>query len=168
MTAYEIPLAESQERMLMVVALEQEEAVHEIFARWGLNSATIGRGVTADCILRIWKNGAVVAEVPADSLTEEAPVSHPASRQTGLFRNDLRSGSGANTLMSPMLTKPCLSLLAVPSISSKERVWQQYDYLACTRTVVRPGSDAAVLRIRGTKRVGSHLFTDCELPVCHI
>ena len=159
MTAYEILLAESQERMLMVVAPEQEAAVHEIFARWGLNSATIGR-VTADCILRIWKNGAVVAEVPADSLTEEAPVYHPASVKPAY----LETTSVLDLEQIPDVTdanQALLKLLAVPSISSKEWVWQQYDYLARTCTVVRPGSDAAVLRIRGTKK-GLALTTDCN------
>lgn len=159
MTPYEILISESQERMLIVVPPEQEPTVHEVFKRWGLNSATIGR-VTADGSLRIRKDGAVVAEVAADSLVEEAPVYYPESAEPAY----LQTTSAFELAQLPDVTdanQALLKLLAVPSIASKEWVWQQYDYMVRTCTVVLPGSDAAVLRIRGTKK-GLALTTDCN------
>ncbi len=159
MTAYEILLSESQERMLMVVAPEQEAVVHEVFARWGLNAATIGR-VTADGILRIRKDGEVVVELPAKSLTDGAPVYHPAAVKPAY----LETSAVLDLKQIPDVTdanQVLLELLAAPNIASKEWVWRQYDYMVRTCTVEGPGSDAAVLRIRGSKK-GLALTTDCN------
>jgi len=159
MTPVEIMLSESQERMLLTVRPENEEKVHAVFERWGLASATIGR-VTADGILRIRMGGKVVAEVPARSLAEDAPVYCPAFREPAY----LQTTSVLNLKEIPDVEDAedvLLKLLSAPNIASKEWVWRQYDYMVRTCTVVLPGSDAAVLRIRGSKK-GLAMTTDCN------
>ncbi|MBT9172170.1 MAG: Phosphoribosylformylglycinamidine synthase subunit PurL [Syntrophomonadaceae bacterium] len=159
MSAYEIMLSESQERMLLVVEPAKEERVHSVFRRWGLDATTIGY-VTADGTLRVRFGGEVVAEVPARSLAEDAPsycpeYREPAYRQAAL-QLDL---SGV-----PDVTDPAAALgalLASPNIASKEWVWRQYDHMVRTCTVVLPGSDAAVLRLRGTGK-GLAMTCDCN------
>jgi len=152
-------LSESKERMLLTVRPENEEKVHAVFERWGLASATIGR-VTADGILRIRMGGKVVAEVPARSLAEDAPVYCPAFREPAY----LQTTSVLNLKEIPDVEDAedvLLKLLSAPNIASKEWVWRQYDYMVRTCTVVLPGSDAAVLRIRGSKK-GLAMTTDCN------
>ncbi len=159
MTPYEIMLSESQERMLMVVLPEKEGKVHEVFRRWGLTSTTIGH-VTEDGILRVRMGGKVVAELPARSLAEDAPVYCPAFVEPVY----LRTTAQLQLAEIPDLDdaeKVLLQLLSAPNIASKEWVWQQYDYMVRTCTVILPGSDAAVLRLRGTKK-GLAMTVDCN------
>ncbi|NLZ38357.1 MAG: phosphoribosylformylglycinamidine synthase subunit PurL [Firmicutes bacterium] len=165
MTPYEIMISESQERMLMVVTPEKEEKVHATFKRWGLTSTTIGF-VTSDGILRVHQGGKVVAEVPAHSLAEDAPVYCPAYQEPAYLQTtaklDLQTlpdVEDANQVL--------LQLLAAPNIASKEWVWQQYDYMVRTSTVVLPGADAAVLRIRGTNK-GLAMSTDCNARYAYL
>jgi len=159
MTPYEIMIAESQERMLLVVTPEKEEKAHAVFQRWGLTSTTIGR-VTAGGLLRIKMNGEVVAEVPARSLAEDSPVYYPASTKPAYLTETAELNLAAIPQPADYETV-LLKLLSTPNLASKEGVWQQYDYMAGTSTVVRPGSDAAVLRIRGTQKALA-MTTDCN------
>lgn len=150
MTPYEIMISESQERMLMVVLPGKEAKVHQVFKRWGLTSTTIGR-VTEDGILRVRLGGKVVAELPARSLAEDAPVYCPAFQEPAY----LKTAAVLDLKLIPIVEDAGLALtelLAAPNIAGKEWIWQQYDYMVRTSTVVLPGSDAAVLRIRGTKK----------------
>jgi len=150
MTPYEILLSESQERMLLVVERGREPEVQRIFARWELDAVPIGH-VTGDGVLRARMRGQVVAEVPVRALTEDAPVyDRPRARPAWL---------GAARAFDPR-TLPdvtdagavLLRLLAAPTVASKEAVWRQYDHMVGINTLVWPGSDAAVLRIKGTPR----------------
>ncbi|MCL5981308.1 MAG: phosphoribosylformylglycinamidine synthase subunit PurL [Firmicutes bacterium] len=159
MTPYEIMLSESQERMLLVVEPAKEERVHQVFRRWGLDATTVGR-VTADGDLRVRMGGQVVAEVPARSLAEEAPVYCPEYREPSYLQETM----ALNLSAIPDVTdtgSTLLALLASPNIASKEWVWRQYDHMVRTCTVVLPGSDAAVLRLRGTKK-GLAMTCDCN------
>jgi phosphoribosylformylglycinamidine synthase len=159
MTAYEIMISESQERMLMVVTPENEEKVHGVFRHWGIPSTTIGR-VTGDGILRVRKSGVVVAEVPARSLAEDAPVYCPAFREPDYIKEILRLDLASLPDVGDA-GRALLSLLGSPNIASKEWVYRQYDHMVRTCTVVLPGSDAAVIRIRGTNK-GLAMTTDCN------
>lgn len=159
MTPYEIMISESQERMLMVVTPDKEQKVHDVFKRWGLTSTTIGK-VTDDGVLRVRMGGKVVAEVPARSLAEDAPVYCPAFTEPAY----LKTAAELDLSTIPDVTdaaKALTTLLTVPNIASKEWVWRQYDYMVRTSTVVLPGSDAAVLRIRGTQK-GLAMTIDCN------
>jgi len=157
MTPYEIMLSESQERMLLVAARGREDEVRAVFAKWELDAVDIGR-VTDDGMLRVRFHGVVVAEVPVTALADEAPVyEKPTARpawQDGLEAFDPRS------LPAPLdLAAALLTLLESPAIASKEWVYRQYDQQVGINSLVLPGSDAGVLRIKGT-RIGVAVTTD--------
>ncbi|MEI7865088.1 MAG: phosphoribosylformylglycinamidine synthase subunit PurL, partial [Chthoniobacterales bacterium] len=142
MTPYEILLSESQERMLVIVHRGQEDRVREIFDKWDLPHAQVGH-VTDDGIMRIRAAGAVVAEIPASSLTDQAPVYHrEAADWTPPTPLDISSVPMAD--LSAALT----SLLAHPTLARKRWIWEQYDHMVRNGTVVAPGSDAAVFLAR--------------------
>ena len=158
MTPYEMMLSESQERMLIVVKKGREDEIKAIFDRWGLLSKVVGT-VTDDKMLRLMFKGEVAAEVPVDALAEDAPVYHKPSREPEYFAK-----FQAQEVVVPQVNdvkETLLSLLAQPTIASKEWVYNQYDYMVRTNTVVCPGSDAAVLRIRDTNKALA-MTTDCN------
>jgi phosphoribosylformylglycinamidine synthase II len=150
MTPYEIFLSESQERMLLVVTAGRETEVQRVFAKWELDAVPIGR-VTADGMLRARMHGEVVAEVPVRALTDEAPVyERPQERPAWL---DAALAFDPRSLREPDdPTAALLTLLGAPTIASKQAIWRQYDHMVGINTIVCPGSDAAVLRLKGTRR----------------
>ncbi|UOE94481.1 phosphoribosylformylglycinamidine synthase subunit PurL [Alkalihalobacillus sp. LMS39] len=158
MTPYEMMLSESQERMLIVVKKGREDEIREIVERWGLACTDIGR-VTDDKTLRLLHQGKIVAEVPVDALAEDAPVYHKPSREPEYYREFQQQENKVPTVENPKETM--LALLSQPTIASKEWVYDQYDYMVQTNTVVSPGSDAAVVRIRDTKKALA-MTTDCN------
>lgn len=157
MSPYEMMLSESQERMLLVVEKGSEQEFIDIFEHWGLNAKIVGE-VTDDHRLTLLHEGETVADVPVDALAEEAPVYHKPSREPAYFKEfqaiDYRPEveNYSETLKS---------LLQQPTIASKEWVYEQYDHMVRTSTVVAPGSDAAVIRIRGTQKALA-MTTDCN------
>ena len=148
MTPYEILLSESQERMLLVAQPGKEEAVLAVCRKWGIDAAVVGK-VTNDGFLRIREGDQVVVEIPADAIAEGAPryerPSAPPQYQELLQALNLDAlpdiKDGTNAL---------LELLASPTIASKHWVYRQYDFMVGTNTVVSPGSDAAVIRLKET------------------
>lgn len=158
MTAYEMMLSESQERMLLVVKKGREDEIKAIFDKYDLDAVAIGR-VTDDKMLRLLHNGEVVAEVPADALAEDAPVYHKPSAEPAYYAE---FQAMENTEPEVTDYKETLNaLLKAPTVASKEWVYDQYDYQVRTSTVVAPGSDAAVIRVRGTNK-GLAMTTDCN------
>ncbi|MED3800038.1 phosphoribosylformylglycinamidine synthase subunit PurL [Lysinibacillus capsici] len=158
MSAYEMMLSESQERMLLVVKKGREDEIKAIFDKYDLDAVAIGR-VTDDKMLRLLHKGQVVAEVPADALAEDAPVYHKPSAEPAYYA---QFQAIENT--EPAVTdykETLIALLKAPTIASKEWVYDQYDYQVRTSTVVKPGSDAAVIRVRGTNK-GLAMTTDCN------
>ncbi len=149
MTPYEIMLSESQERMLLVAERGREAEIFDVFRKWGLDAVEIGR-VTTDGLLRVRHHGRVVAEIPAHPLAEEGPVysrptSPPTPRLEGRRYELLPEGAD--------LTANFVRLLSSPAIASKRWIFEQYDHMVRTNTLEGPGAaDAAVLRIKGTKR----------------
>ncbi|MGF7186073.1 phosphoribosylformylglycinamidine synthase [Desulfitispora alkaliphila] len=163
MTPYEILLSESQERMLLIPKKGSEDKVQEIFKKWGLNAVVVGK-VTDDGLLRIKEGDKVAAEVPALALTEECPIYHPEAKKPSYIdemKNVDLEAYGKETAETGDCNEILLNLLASPTIASKEWVYKQYDYTAGTNTVVCPGSDAGVLRIKGTNK-GIAMSTDCN------
>jgi phosphoribosylformylglycinamidine synthase len=145
MTPYEIMLSESQERMLLIAQKGREKEVEAIFDKWDLHGVTIGR-VTDDGMMRVKQGGKVVAEVPARQLAEEAPVYFRDAKQPDWEIKNARWR--AESLPEPSDVAGILpSLLASPTIASKNWVYRQYDHMVQDGTVVCPGSDAAVVRI---------------------
>jgi len=142
MTAYEMMLSESQERMLMVLKPEKEKEAEEIFKKWGLDFAIVG--YTTPTKRFVVKHGGVVkADLPIKELGDEAPLydrPHVASPQLPVIH--------AREVNAPMPVPDALEkLLATPDLCSKRWVWEQYDHVIGGNTVQRPGGDAAVVRI---------------------
>ncbi|MGG3325316.1 phosphoribosylformylglycinamidine synthase subunit PurL, partial [Bacillus velezensis] len=158
MTAYEMMLSESQERMLLVIERGREQEIVDIFDKYDLEAVSVGH-VTDDKMLRLRHNGEVVCELPVDALAEEAPVYHKPSAEPAYYREFQETEVPAPEVKDA--TETLFALLQQPTIASKEWVYDQYDYMVRTNTVVAPGSDAGVLRIRGTKKALA-MTTDCN------
>src|SRR5690349_16114020 len=160
MTAYEMLLSESQERMLLVAHAGREREVADVFRKWDLDAVVIGH-VRDDGRMRVSHNGKVVCDVPVNGLTDEAPVYQRPMRPPTPITN---SGPSQSSATAGQSTEPqaantktdfndvFLRLLASPNIASKEWVYRQYDHMVRTNTAVLPGADAAVLRIKETRR----------------
>ncbi|MBX3300552.1 MAG: phosphoribosylformylglycinamidine synthase subunit PurL [Acidobacteria bacterium] len=146
MTAYEMMLSESQERMLIVARKGREKEVVEIFNKWDLDCVVIGTVVEGDR-LKITHNGTLQADLPVLALTDEAPrYERPMSASVG-------SGSFIEIPSSPVSAADALAkLLASPNICSKRWVYEQYDSMVRTNTAILPGADAAVIRVKETRR----------------
>ncbi|PYN02830.1 MAG: phosphoribosylformylglycinamidine synthase subunit PurL, partial [Candidatus Rokuibacteriota bacterium] len=149
MTPYEILLSESQERMLLVAARGREEDVRRVFAKWELDAVEIGR-VTAESQLTARLNGDVVAHVPVDLLAEAPKYSRPTAEPAALA--ELRAFDPLTLPEPGDYGAALVELLASPTIASKEWAFRQYDQQVGVNTLVLPGSDAAVLRVKGTSR----------------
>jgi len=152
MTPYEIMLSESQERMLVVTKKDKVKELQKIFAKWDLNSKIIGK-VTDDGILRVKNNGKVVAEIPAKALVVGggAPV-YQREKKRPKYLEKLHQFKPSEISEPENFNEVLLKLISSPNIASKIWVYQQYDTSVRTNTVVKPGSDAAVLRIRNTNK----------------
>jgi phosphoribosylformylglycinamidine synthase subunit PurL len=148
MTPYEIMLSESQERMLLVAEKGREDEVFRVFRKWGLDAVTIGH-VTPDGILRVKDHGQVVAEIPNRGLADEAPLyDRPYTKP---YRPvPMTAPPIPNRAALAAIESDLISLLSSGDICSKRWIWQQYDYTVRTNTIVGPGSDAAVVRIKET------------------
>ncbi len=165
MEPYEIMMSESQERMLVVVKQGREQDVIDIFDKWNLNAVVVGQ-VIAEQTLRIRFHGEVVAEVPSQSLAESPVYYLPAEEPewlTALQQQDLHG-----VPLPDDYNRVLRDLLASPNIASKRWVFEQYDHMVQTNTVVPPGAgDAAVVRVKGTdKALG--LTTDCNSRYCYL
>jgi phosphoribosylformylglycinamidine synthase II len=161
MTPYEILLSESQERMLIIAKRGREQKVREIFAKWDVPCAEIGR-VTEDGLMRVRNNGNVSAEIPAKPLAEEAPLySREATAPAVAAVSDRR----VDRLPKINNHEALRQLLADPTIASKNWVYRQYDHTVRTGTVVKPGSDAAVFYLREANKILA-ATTDCNSFYC--
>jgi phosphoribosylformylglycinamidine synthase len=158
MTAYEMMLSESQERMLLVAERGREREVFEVFHKWSLDAVEVGR-VTDDGMLRILHNGCLAAEIPAHAIAEEGPryarpLAAPKVPQAEELRLVQFAPAGTD------LTENFRRLLASPAVASKYWITEQYDSMVRTNTRFGPGAaDAAVLRLKESKR-GLALATD--------
>ena len=167
MTPYEILLSESQERMLIIAKKGKEEVVRQIFEKWDVPCAEIGR-VTGDGMMRVRNNGSVAAEIPAKPLADEAPLySRDAKRSTAENAQDAEFLREISALSASSAVKSLGRLLADPTIASKNWVYRQYDHMVRTGTVVRPGSDAAVFHVREANKILS-ATTDCNSLYCSL
>jgi len=179
MTPYEVMISESQERMLVIVKREHEEEVRRHFERWELQPVVIGV-VTDDGYARICDGEQEVARLPVALLTN--PPQYVREKVKPAILDQLQNYDLASL---PDLTDPALArllgvqergspgtaallrLLATPEIASKRWVWRQYDHQVITNTVVAPGADAAVLRVKGTRK-GIALASDGNGLYCYL
>ena len=165
MTPYEILLSESQERMLIIAKRGKENLVREIFDKWDVPWAEIGR-VTDDGMMRVRNNGSVAAEIPAKPLAEEAPLYSREAKPpvaTRLWRVDERpTGPWLHKIDNHRALR---ELLRDPTIASKNWVYRQYDHTVRTGTLVKPGSDAAVFFVRYANKILA-ATSDCNSLYC--
>jgi phosphoribosylformylglycinamidine synthase len=162
MTPYELLLSESQERMLVVAKRGHEKYVSEILEKWDLTAAVIGE-VIAEPVYRVVEGDRVVAEFPGIQLVTDCPTYEPEARESDDIRRRRESDVHAIAEL-PEEADPIWTLerlLTSPTIASKRWVYQQYDHTVRTSTVVGPGGDSAVVRIRGTDKAIA-LKTDCN------
>ncbi|MDQ6860946.1 MAG: AIR synthase-related protein, partial [Verrucomicrobiota bacterium] len=161
MAAYEVLLSESQERMLIIAKRGQEQVVLDIFEKWDVPCAEIGR-VTDDGMMRVRNNGSIAAEIPAKPLADEAPLyAREAEARAPTPALDLSTVSEIDNIAA------LHQLLRDPSIASKNWVYRQYDHMVRTGTVVLPGSDAAVFRVRAADKILA-ATTDCNSLYCRL
>jgi phosphoribosylformylglycinamidine synthase len=151
MTPYEILLSESQERMLVVAEKGKEDVVHRILEKWELEAAVIGH-VTDHGRFRVLEAGVVVADIPALPLTQGCPTYEregvEGAEVQALRAMDLSAYARPRGDLSALFMR----MIGAPNIASKQWVYRQYDTTVRTSTAVRPGGDAGVVRIRGTRR----------------
>ena len=158
MTPYEMMLSESQERMLMVLKPGREAFAEAIFRKWELDFAVIGK-VTDTERLVLTFDGATVADIPLGPLADKAPLYDRPWVPTPP-RAPLTDVPESTDLAADLLT-----LMACPDIASKRWIWEQYDHMVGADTVQRPGGDAAVVRVHGTRKALA-MTTDCTPRYC--
>ncbi|PZD95547.1 phosphoribosylformylglycinamidine synthase subunit PurL [Paenibacillus sambharensis] len=159
MTPYEMMLSESQERMLFVIEPQHEAQAREIFERWGILCAKVGK-VTDDGRLRLFHKGEQVADMPVKPLVDECPIYNKPSQEPAYYAANAQIDTSAYGEVTD-LTGALEKVLASPTVASKEWVYSQYDYMVRTSTAVRPGSDAAVVTVPGTRKALA-MTTDCN------
>lgn len=165
LTPYEVMLSESQERMLLIVKNGREKHIEEVFDKWGLTSTVIGKA-TGDGFARIFDGNTLKGEVPVSILTN--PPEYKLKGTKPKWIKELQSHNLTN-LPLPEKTAPeiLLEILASSNITSKESVFRQYDHQVQTNTVIGPGGDAAVLRVKGSTK-GIAVTTDGNGRYCHL
>src|SRR5437667_915389 len=173
MAPYEILLSESQERMLIIAKHGKENLVREIFDKWDVPWAEIGR-VTDDGMMRVRNNGSVAAEIPAKPLAEEAPLYSREAKRPTRTKNTKDTKDFLKAISSPAVTSMDVvtfvrdslrQLLRDPTIGSKNWVYRQYDHTVRTGTLVKPGSDAAVYFVRYANKILA-ATSDCNSLYC--
>src|SRR6059058_1947349 len=166
MTPYETMLSESQERMLIIAKRGKEKIVRDIFDKWDVQWAEIGR-VTDDGMMRVRNNGNIAAEIPAKPLAEEAPLySREARKPTpNTFGDKTDLVQKLSALSAKSAVESLRQLLRDPTIASKNWVYRQYDHTVRTGTMVKPGSDAAVFFVRYANKILA-ATSDCNSLYC--
>ncbi len=152
MSAYEIMLSESQERMLLVAIKGREEEVLSVFKKWGLDGVIVGT-VQPEPRLRIRHHGVLVADIPNQSLTDDAPLYH---RPVGVWKSPIPLEPSEEILAKLAedrnFSADLKKLLASANVCSKRWVHEQYDSMVQTNTVIGPGGEGGVMRIKGTAK----------------
>src|SRR3954467_10792416 len=164
MTPYETLLSESQERMLIIAKRGKENVVREIFDKWDVPCAEIGR-VTDDGLMRVRNNGSIAAEIPAKPLADEAPLYSREARPPAVAAVSDRRPSF--DLSQIDVHHSLRQLLSDPTIASKNWVYRQYDHTVRAGTIVRPGSDAGVFFVRYANKILA-ATTDCNSLYCRL
>lgn len=165
MTPYELLLSESQERMLMVVATGREKEIKEIFKKWDLDAVVVAE-VTATGRMEVMWHGEKVVDLPIAPVAHAAPVyERPSAKPKELEK--LQNKDISSVPVPADSNRALRILLSDPSLASSEWVYTQYDHMVGTDTIVLPGSDAAVMRIKGTGK-GVGMTVDCNSRYCYL
>ncbi len=165
MTPYEILLSESQERMLVILKRGREQEALEVLKKWDVNAVKIGR-VTDDKMMRVRENEVVVCEIPAEALTESAPLYDRETRKPSYLEE-------AQNLNLEFLKEPgdfgevLMQLVGSPTIASKESAYQKFTAIDKDEVAVGAGSDAAVVKVKGTNKALA-ISVDCNARHCYL
>ncbi|MFH1483605.1 MAG: phosphoribosylformylglycinamidine synthase subunit PurL, partial [Chloroflexota bacterium] len=166
MTPYEVMLAESQERMLIIGKRGYEEKIKALFSRWGLPCSEIGR-VTEGGLVRVREGTKTIAEVPVGLLAQPPVYKYAVRKPSWLKKLQVFDPHSLPDLKPEVASRVFLQLLSSPNIASKEYVYRQYDHQVQINTVFAPGGDAAVLRVKGTGK-GLALTADGNGRYCYL
>jgi len=166
MLPIEIMISESQERMLLIVKKGRENEVREIVEKWNFHAVIIGT-VTDNDRLIVREGDAVVGDMPAQSLDSSGAPKSYKDGEIPKYIEEVRKFRSSDIDEPTDYNETLLKILTAPNITSKEWIYRQYDHRVRTNTVVAPGSDAAVIRIRGTNK-GIALTTDCNSRFCYL
>lgn len=150
MIPYEVMLSESQERMLIVVKKGREKEAEEVFQKWDLHAVPMGK-VTSDGMFRVKEGDKPVATIPVKALTSEAPVYRREKKEPG-YLNEVKKLEVQDVPLPEDLNQVFLNMLLSLNMASKSWIFEQYDHMVGTNTILLPGSDSAVLRIKGTRK----------------
>jgi phosphoribosylformylglycinamidine synthase len=165
MTPYEMMLSESQERMLMVLKPGREAEAEAIFRKWELDFAVIGEVTDTERMELVW-NGEIVADIPLGPLADEAPLYERPHLSREQYKAWARVKPLEEVPESTDIAADLLKLMASPNLASRRWVWQQYDQSVGADTVQRPGGDAAVVRVHGSKKALA-ITTDVTPRYCY-
>ena len=165
MTPYEVMLSESQERMLIVAKQGREDDVRKIFEKWDLDVAIVGK-VTDDGRVRVMKEGKCVVDIPVAPIVHQAPC-YERPAQEPKWQREVQKLDVSSIPIPDDLGGVLTKLVSSPNLCCKRWVWEQYDHMVMTNTVVRPGGDAAVIRLKDSKK-GIAISTDCQSRYCYL
>ena len=165
MIPYEVMLSESQERMLVIVKRGKEKAVEDIFKKWDLHAVNLGE-VKEGRDMNVFENGKLVARIPTKALTDEAPVYEREVKEPDYLRTT-RTLELKKIPIPNDFNQVLLKLLDHPTIVSKAWIYEQYDHMVRTDTVFLPGHDAALIRIKGSRK-GIAVSTDGNGLYCYL
>jgi len=165
MTPYEILLSESQERMLAILKSERVKEALSILKKWNINAVKIGK-VTGDKMMRVKENGVVVCEVPAEALTKKAPLYEREAKEPEYLK-DAQTIDYDSVKEPEDLNEVILKLLDSPTIASKESAYGKFHFINKDEVLVGAGSDAAVIKIKGTKKALA-ISVDCNGRYCYL
>jgi len=150
MIPYEVMLSESQERMVLIVKKGKEEIAKNIFKKWDLHAVNIGK-VTNDGVFRVLDKGKIVAQIPVKALVDDAPV-YIREKKKPRYLSQIKNFSVSQIFEPSNYNDILKRLLNSPTISSKQWVYRQYDHMVRTDTILLPGADSSLIRIKGTKK----------------
>ncbi len=165
MTPYEVMLSESQERMLLVVQKGKQEVAEKIFTKWALDFVVIGE-VTDSQRLKVIENGKPAVDLPIKPITSEAPVYRRPCRKP-VYQRKVNNLKLSSLPIPNDMNAVLLRLISSPNLSNKRWIYEQYDYMVRTNTIVAPGSDAAIIRIKGTDKAVA-LTSNCNSRYCYL
>ncbi|MDI6822617.1 MAG: phosphoribosylformylglycinamidine synthase subunit PurL [Actinomycetota bacterium] len=165
MKPWEVMISESQERMLAIATPKNMKKAIDICHRWGLDATVVGK-VTNTGILRIFEGKDIVGQMPTRSLAHDAPIYY-AQAEKPAYVDELQKYDLTRLEVPSDFNEVLLDLLSSPNICSRKWIYEQYDHMVQVNTVVLPGSDASVLRIKGTNK-GLALTVDCNGRYCYL
>jgi len=165
MTPYEVMLSESQERMLLVVQKGKQEVAEKIFRKWALDFAVIGEVIDSQR-LKVIENGKIAVDLPIKPITSEAPVYRRPCRKP-VYQRKVNNLKLSSLPIPNDMNAVLLGLISSPNLCNKRWIYEQYDYMVRTNTIVTPSSDAAVIRIKGTDKALA-LTSNCNSRYCYL